>query len=111
MLKINSNICLFSMYKTAKKNVPPPEKGAGTVLSRRRDLTFRRIARGFHLPGGYLLVAHTGYDNDDDKNPKNHIKVKVTTIISFTAFSHCRLLLSMFCNIYYDYYVKFADCP
>ena len=64
-------------------------------------------------PPSIELVVEYTYDNDDDKNPKDHIKIKavVTTIISLTAFSHCRLLLSMFCNIYYDGYVKFADCP
>lgn len=64
------------------------------------------------------LVAHACYDYDDDKNPKNHIKIEVTAaetsaaaVISFTALSHCEFLLSMFCNIYYDYSVNFAFCP
>lgn len=61
------------------------------------------------------VIAHTSYDDDDDKNPKNHIKIKIAAakaaVISFTAFSHCELLLSAFCNIYYDKYKKIALCP
>lgn len=74
---------------------------------KRREKKFSRL----RLCG---LVAHTCNDNDDDKNPKNHIKIKITAaevFISFTAITHCKFLLSMFCSIYYDYSVKFADCP
>ena len=58
-----------------------------------------------------VIAAHTSYDDDNDKNPKNHIKIEVTAAISFTAFSHCRLLLSKYCNIYYEARSIFADCP
>lgn len=61
------------------------------------------------------LVAHTSYDNDDDKYPKDHIKIEVaaaaSAAVSLTAFSHSELLLSMFCNIYYDFTYFFAFCP
>lgn len=61
------------------------------------------------------LVAHAGNDNDYDKYPKDHIKIKVASaavvVHSFTAISHCKLLLSTFCNIYYVVIIIFAFCP
>lgn len=32
------------------------------------------------------LVAHTGYNNDDNKYPKNHIKVKVSATAAVVAY-------------------------
>jgi len=32
------------------------------------------------------VIAHTGYDNDDNKYPQNHIKVKVSATAAVVAY-------------------------
>ena len=44
-----------------------------------------------------LVVAHTCNNNDDDKNPQNHIEIEIsaaTTAVVATTFTHACSLLS-----------------
>ncbi len=47
-----------------------------------------------------LVVISEAYDNDNDKNPENHIKIKSAAAsaahIANTIAIHCGVLLSMF---------------
>lgn len=69
----------------------------------------RAVLRG-QTTATVSVVVCEAYDNDDDKNPENHIKIKSATAsathIANTIAIHCGVLLSMFCNIYYAIFQK-----
>ncbi len=57
-----------------------------------------------------LVVAHTSYNNYDDKYPKDHIKIEIAAVASLTAFIHDEPPFPDF-NIYYDECAFFEYCP
>ncbi len=60
------------------------------------------------------LVAHASNNNDDDKYPKDHIKVEIAASASavvLIALRHCEPLLSKICSIYYESLIIFVFCP